>query len=294
LGVTRVEIGVQAPDEKILKLVNRGHGLKEIINATKLLKNAGFKITYHLMPSLPGSSYRKDLKMLRDIFTNPDYKPDNIKFYPTSIVKYSQLEKWYKQGKYQPLDEQTLIKLIVNFKKNIVPPWVRIQRLVRDLTVNDIVVDTFPSNLRQKIESELKKQKITCPCIRCREIKSKLKATKLEFNIIKYQASNGQEYFLQYIDSQNRLYGLLRLRLFNKQAIVRELHVYGEMVPIGQNTPGKTQHYGLGQLLLKKAEDITLKHNIKQLKIISGIGVRPYYHRLGYRLEDTYMVKSWQ
>jgi len=294
LGITRVEMGVQAVDEKILRLVNRGHGLQEIKQATRLLKNAGFKITYHLMPGLPGSNYQKDLKMLREIFSNPDYMPDNIKFYPTSVVKHSQLENWYKQGKYKPLDEQTLTKLVINFKKNIVPPWVRIQRLVRDLTVNDIVVDTFPSNLRQKIEKELKKQNIKCPCIRCREIKTDLKATALKLEIITYKASNGTEHFLQYVDKNNRLYGLLRLRLFDKQAMVRELHVYGESVPISQNQPGKTQHFGLGQVLLKKAEEITLKQSIKQLSIISGIGVRPYYQRLGYRLENTYMVKSWQ
>ena len=294
LGVTRVEIGVQAPSEKILKLINRGHGLKEIIKATKLLKNAGIKVTYHLMPGLPGSSYSKDFKMLNEIFTNPNYKPDNIKFYPTSVVKYSQLEQWYKQGKYQPLDEKTLTKLVINFKKTIVPPWVRIQRLVRDLTVNDIIVNTFSSNLRQKITQELKEQKIKCPCIRCREIKSDQKATKLKLEIINYEASCGQEYFLQYVDNQNRLYGLLRLRIFANQAIVRELHVYGEVNPLGQRDKAKTQHAGLGQKLLQKAEQITKKQQINKLAIISGIGARGYYHRLGYRLENTYMVKSWQ
>jgi len=294
LGVTRVEIGVQAPDEKILRLVNRGHGLKEIVRATRLLKDAGFKITYHLMPGLPGSSYQKDIKMLKEIFSNPSYMPDNIKFYPTSVVKHSQLEKWYQQGKYQPLDEKTLTKLILHFKKNIVPPWVRIQRLVRDLTVNDIVVDTFPSNLRQKIKVKLKNQNIHCPCIRCREIKSAIKASKLKQQTITYKASNGQEFFLQYVDSQNRLYGLLRLRIFQKQAIVRELHIYGEVSPIGERHTNKTQHSGLGQKLLNKAEQIVQKHKIKELAVISGIGAREYYRKLGYRLKKTYMVKSWQ
>ncbi len=294
LGVTRIEIGVQAPDEKILRLVNRGHGLKEIVRATKLLKNTGFKITYHLMPGLPGSSYQKDIKMLKEIFSNPNYMPDNIKFYPTSVVKHSPLEKWYRQGKYQPQDEKTLTKLILNFKKSIVPPWVRIQRLVRDLTVNDIVVDTFPSNLRQKIEAELRKQNINCPCIRCREIKSAKKANELKLNIITYKASDGQEYFLQYIDSQNRLYALLRLRIFGKHAVIRELHVYGEVSPLGERQGRKTQHTGLGQRLLNKAEQIVQKHRIKKLSIISGIGAREYYQKLGYQLEKTYMIKSWQ
>ena len=291
LGVTRIEMWVQAPDEKILKLVNRGHGLREIIEATKLLKNAGFKITYHLMPGLPGSSYKQDVKMLKEIFNNPDYKPDNIKFYPTSVVKHSELATWYEQGKYKPLNEKTLTRLVLEFKKNIVPPWVRIQRLVRDLTVNDIVVDTFPSNLRQKIEIELQKQKIKCPCIRCREIKMNKPTDLVELKIIQYEASNGQEYFLQYVDDQDRIYGLLRLRIHNKHAIVRELHVYGEAIPLGERRLNKTQHIGLGRLLMKKAEEITQEQKVKRLQVISGIGAREYYRKLGYHLHDTYMLK---
>lgn len=294
LGVTRLEIGVQAPNEKILKLINRGHGLKEIVSATKLLKNAGFKITYHLMPGLPGTNPKKDLKMLEEVFTNPDYKPDNIKFYPTSVVKYSKLADWYRKGKYQPYDEKVLSKLVVEFKKRIVPPWLRIQRLVRDLTVNDLVVNAFPSNLRQKIALELKTKKIKCQCIRCREIKTQLKASKLELVILNYAASGGQEYFLQYVDSQNRLYALLRLRIFAKQAVVRELHVYGKVVPLGARGKTKTQHTGLGKKLLRRTETIVRGQGIKTLSIIAGIGAREYYRMLGYRLKDTYMVKSWQ
>lgn len=291
LGVTRVEMGVQAIDEKILALVNRGHGLEEIKQATKLLRNSGLKITYHLMPGLPGSSYQKDLNMLKEVFTNSDYKPDNIKFYPTSVVKHSQLETWYKKGKYKPLNETTLTQLVLNFKKNIVPPWVRIQRLVRDLTVNDLVVDTFPSNLRQKITTQLQQQHIHCPCIRCREIKLNRPDPNPHLEIISYRANAGTEYFLQYVDQQNRLYGLLRLRLFDKQAVVRELHVYGQTVPIGQNQPQQPQHTGLGQQLLKKAETITKQHGLDQLRIISAVGARPYYQRLGYFRQGHDMVK---
>ena len=292
LGVTRVEMGVQAPDEQILKLIKRGHGLKEIWEATKLMKNAGLKVTYHLMPGLPGSNPRKDLEMLKEIFTNPKYKPDNLKFYPTSVVKYSELAKWHSEGKYQPYSEKDLTELVLKFKKSIVPPWLRIQRLVRDLTTNDILVDTFPSNLRQKIKTELIKQKIQCPCIRCREIKSQVKTDQLKLDIIHYEANDGEEYFMQFVDSKNRIYALLRLRIVAKKAIVRELHVYGEATPLGEHQKTKTQHTGLGQKLLTQAEAVAKKQGINTLSIISGIGAREYYRKLGYRLVDTYMLKS--
>lgn len=292
LGVTRVEIGVQAPDDELLQRINRGHGVKEIITATRLLKNAGFKITYHLMPGLPGSNLNKDLKMLEEIFTNPDFKPDNIKFYPTSVVKYSLLQKWHEQGLYKPYDEKTLIRLILEFKKRIVPRWVRIQRLVRDLTVNDIVVDTFPSNLRQKIEHLLQKNNIRCPCIRCREIKNERKNPRTKLKTTVFDASGGKEYFLEIIDNKDRLYGLLRLRIVSKtSAIVRELHVYGTMLEIGKSDKTRVQHQGLGKLLLEQAEYLTKKHGIQKLAVISGIGAKEYYRALGYKLEHTYMVK---
>jgi len=292
LGVTRVEMGVQAPDEQILKLIKRGHGLKEIWEATKLMKDAGLKVTYHLMPGLPGSNPQKDLKMLEEIFTNPKYKPDNLKFYPTSVVKYSELAEWHEAGKYQPYSETDLTELVLKFKKNIVPPWLRIQRLVRDLTTNDILVDTFPSNLRQKLETELARQKIKCPCIRCREIKAQTKADNLRLEILDYPASEGTEHFLQFVDLKNRLYALLRLRIAEGKAIVRELHVYGEATPLGEHAKTKTQHTGLGQKLLENAEAITKAQGINQLSVIAGIGAREYYRKLGYQLEGTYMLKS--
>ena len=308
LGVTRVEVGVQAPDDKLLEKVKRGHGTKEITQATKLLKETGFKITYHLMPGLPGSSVNKDLQMLAEIFENPAYKPDNIKFYPTSVVKYSKLAKWYKQGKYKPYDEQTLSQLITKFKQEIVPEWVRIQRLVRDLTTNDVLVEAFPSNLRQIVHQKSGSKKVICSCIRCREIKTSPKQKKLKLKQLVYDANEGKEYFLQYVDQNNRLYALLRLRIpansINKQklplialkncALVRELHVYGEALKIGEKSRAKTQHQGLGGKLLKEAEVITKKHKIQKLAIIAGVGTREYYHKLGYQLQKTYMIKSLQ
>lgn len=299
LGVTRVELGVQTTSEKVLKIINRQHTIEASIKATNLLKDFGFKITYHLMPGLPGSNLGADLKMLKEVFSDERFKPDNLKFYPCSVVKHSPLEKLYEEGKYQPYNEKDLTTLIIQFKKKIVPRWLRIQRLIRDLTKNDIVVDSFPSNLRQKIEIELKRQKIKCSCIRCREIKNETQNPNLKLKITLYKASNGEEYFLEDIDVFDRLYGLLRLRLTNnnlistnKTALVRELHIYGGAVAIGKRDIDKPQHTGLGKDLLLEAEKIAREKGYSKIAIIAGIGVRKYYETLGYTLEKTYMVKT--
>ena len=305
LGVTRVELGVQHTDNKILQIVKRGHTFDDVVKATKLLREAGFKITYHLMPGLPGSSVEKDLQMLRQVFEDERLKPDSIKFYPTQIVWNSELLEWYRQGRYQPLQEKELLKIVLEFKRQIVPPWVRIQRLVRDLTSRDVAVPTFPSNFRQNLEKVLKEKGIKCPCIRCREIKHLSPTPPFELQVLEYDVSGGKEFFLQYIDSKGRLLGFLRLRLpehflKNKKffissiegsALVRELHIYGPAASLGEK--GKVQHKGLGRALLEKAENIAKHYGAKRIAIISGVGVRNYYRKLGYRLEEEgeYMVK---
>ncbi len=306
LGTTRVELGAQTTDPRVLQLTRRGHTLQDLVQATYLLKEAGFKITYHLMPGLPGSSVEKDIKMLQEVFSDPRFRPDSIKFYPTQVVYNSQLLDWYKQGKYQPITEEQLLKIVLEFKKNIVPEWLRIQRLVRDLTRQDVAVETFPSNFRQNLEKELKKRKISCPCIRCREIRDQKPTPPVELKITKYSASKGIEYFLQFVDKKNKILGFLRLRIpehflapkkdfFLKNiagsALIRELHIYGQSTPISDK--GDIQHTGLGKKLIQKAEEIAKSYGCKRIAVISGVGVREYYRRLGFELEDQaeYMLK---
>lgn len=305
LGVTRVELGVQTTDEEILKLINRGHQVKEVVLATKLLRDAGFKITYHLMPGLPGSNFEKDITVLKEIFEDERFKPDNIKFYPTQVVKNSLLAKWYQEGKYKPIDEEYLWKLTEVFKKEIVPPWVRINRLVRDLTKNDLVVETFPSNFRQNLEKYLKRKKIKCPCIRCREIRRQKIKGKVKINVIPYQAVGGKEFFIEAVDEDYKLLGYLRLRIpsfiFSKEkffikelqdaALIRELHVLGEATPISEK--GKIQHQGLGKKLIEKAEEITKEFNLQKIAVIAAVGTREYYRRLGFNkiVEGEYLIK---
>ncbi len=305
LGATRVEIGVQSIYDPVLKKVKRGHGVKATIKATKLLKEAGFKVCYHLMPNLPGSDLQKDLQMFQTIFSDSHFMPDMIKIYPCVVTYQAKLHQWFKQGKYHPYTDQQLIDLLLQIKK-IVPQWVRINRLGRDIPAKNISAGNKVSNIRQVLQRKMAQTNSKCQCIRCREIRSrKIENCKLE--IVNYAASGGNEYFLQYKDKQNQLYALLRLRL-GKIAIIRELHTYGESVPIKKKVPvgfqpngiptrlasaGTVQHEGLGKKLVKKAEAIARKQGFKKITVISGVGVRGYYRKLGYQLKNTYMVKSF-
>jgi len=292
LGCTRVEIGVQAVDDKILKLNKRGHDVKTIAEATKKLKQFGFKVTYHFMPALPGSNPRKDIKMFQELYSDERFQPDQIKFYPTTVVKDSLLYRWWKEGKYKAYSDKQLEKVIIESKK-IVPVYTRIIRLIRDIPGESIEAGNKITNLRQV----MKDRGVVCNCIRCREAKDKLINEKdLKLNILKYKSSGGEEYFISF-DSLDKkiLYGFCRLRIDRNSkissAIVRELHVYGQLVPVGDKK--KVQHSGLGKKLMAEAEKIAQKNKFKDLAVISGVGVRGYYRKLGYKLKDTYMVKNF-
>jgi len=305
LGCTRVEIGVQTIDDKILKLNKRGHLVEQIIKATKLLKDAGFKISYHLMPNLPGSNPAKDLAMFKKIFSDQNFQPDMLKIYPCVVTKTSELYKWLKLGKYKPYSDKQLLELLIKIKK-IIPPYVRISRLIRDIPKESILAGNKISNLRQLIQEEFKRTGQVCQCIRCREARNqtiKLKSVKLK--VIKYKASDGLEYFLSYESKDNKtLFAFLRLRVsknpnqellkalpeLKDAAIIREVHTYGQLIPLNTNQKA-IQHLGLGKRLIQEAEKITQKQGFKKIAVISGIGVREYYKKLGYQLENTYMVK---
>jgi len=306
LGATRVELGVQALDDKILQLNKRGHGVAEIVQATELLKNFGFKVTYHIMPGLPGSTPAKDLKMFKQLFVDERFQPDQLKFYPTVVTRGSLLYYWWKAGKYKPYSPKVLENLIIACKK-IVPPYVRIIRLIRDIPGESIIAGNMITNLRQVI----KDRGIACGCIRCREAREKeLRIKNYELRITKYKASGGEEYFLSYESKDGKiLYGFCRLRLITRNlqlvtrnsksplppllkgaGLIRELHVYGELVPVGQNK--KIQHAGLGKMLMREAERIVALSGYKKIAVIAGVGVRGYYRKFGYKLKNSYMVRD--
>ena len=285
LGCTRVELGVQAIDDEILKINKRGHGVEAIARATALLRDFGFKITYHLMPGLPGSTPAKDLKMFKQLFSDERFQPDQIKFYPTVVTKGSLLYKWWKAGKYKPYTDKQLEKLIIDCKK-VVPPYVRIIRLIRDIPSESIEAGNKMTNLRQIMQQK----GVECHCIRCRETKE-YSITNFQYSIIKYQAAHGMEYFIQAVGADGEtLYGFCRLRIAGDKAMIRELHVYGDLVPMDGEK--KVQHAGLGKLLMLEAEKIACENECPQISVIAGVGVRGYYRKLGYQLKKTYMVKK--
>ena len=305
LGCTRVELGAQNISDKILKINQRGHGVPAIINATKILKNFGFKISYHMMPGLPGSSIRKDLEMFKKLFKNPAFQPDLIKIYPCVVTLNSPLYKIWQEKKFTPLTNIQTQKLLGNIKK-IVPAYVRISRLIRDIPETSILAGPKVSNLRQILTQE----KIQCQCIRCREIRQNFSSKeKIILNRIDYDASSGKEIFLQYISpDQKKLFALLRLRInpslkseknnnypkiLEKSAIIRELHTYGKIVGIDKKNENSPQHMGLGKKLVIEGEKISFNEfKCKKIIVISGIGARDYYRKMGYKLKDTYLVKK--
>jgi len=301
LGCTRVEIGVQSIYNDVLKKNQRGHAVEQTIKATKLLKDAGFKVSYHMMPGLLASSFKKDLGMFKEIFSNPDFQPDLVKIYPCVVTRNSDLYKLWKQKKYKALTNREAEKLICEIKK-IIPPYVRISRLVRDIPTTSIVAGPNVSNLRQIIQNK----GIKCNCIRCREVRGNYTAKdKIILRRIDYDASGGKEIYLEYCSPDHKkLYSLLRLRipshnhpsLFRKsegQAIIREVHTYGKLVSLGAREKKSPQHAGLGKKLIAEAERIVREEfDCQKISVIAGVGVREYYRKLGYKLKETYMVKT--
>ncbi|MFH1823542.1 MAG: tRNA uridine(34) 5-carboxymethylaminomethyl modification radical SAM/GNAT enzyme Elp3 [archaeon] len=300
-GATRVELGVQALDDEIYKLVCRGHKIKEVTDATKRLKDYGFKVFYHLMMGLPSVNLKKDIQLFKKVFSDSRFRPDGVKLYPTQVIRGSILEKWYEDGKYVPYSQEELINLLVKLK-SLVPRYSRIMRVMREIPPAYLVAGIKRIDLRDVVLKRMKEKNLECKCIRCREVGHLLrKGKEIDPNSIKlcrltYEASSGKEILLTFEDTKNDiLIGLLRLRILpkEKKAFVRELHVYGPELNIGEKKEVSWQHKGYGAQLLGEAEKIVKKEfKIKKIIVISGVGVREYYRKLGYKLEEDYMVKN--
>jgi len=291
-GVTRVELGVQMPDDKIYKLIKRGHSVKDVVDATRELKNAGFKVGYHIMPGLPGSNIKKDLQLFKKLFSDERFKPDQLKIYPCQVIKGSKLEDEYWKKKYKPYTKEQLEKLLTEMLK-IVPRYCRVMRVMREIPPDYLIAGTTRIDLRKDVEEKLRKNKNEIKEIRFREIgfAGKEINKNLKLKITKYKASGGDEYFLEIVNDDDILFGLLRLRITNGKSIIRELHVYGQSLKLGEE--GKvSQHMGLGKWLMEEAEKIAQEKKCKKILVISGIGVREYYRKMRYELENSYMVKK--
>ncbi|MBA7512553.1 tRNA uridine(34) acetyltransferase [subsurface metagenome] len=313
-GATRVEIGIQTVFDEIYKKNNRGHTTQDSIDAIRIAKDAGLKINAHMMPNLPGSNFAKDLESFDILFSHPEYRPDMLKIYPCLVIKGTKLYDWWKDGRYTPYSLDELINLIAKIKQHL-PPYVRIQRIMRDIPAFLIEAGCKKSNLRQLVNTRLKELDINCNCIRCREYGIIKREKNIEgglFNNIKlnrldYKASLGQETFLSYENKkEGYLVGYLRLRKPSefahrpelrdgKTMIIREVRVVGELVPKDANprNNNQLQHRGYGKLLMENAEKIAVEdYNSKKLAVISGIGARDWFYKMGYKLDGYYVSKK--
>jgi len=311
MGVTRVELGVQNIYDDIYALVNREHTVEDVVEATRVLKDAGLKVAYHMMPGLPGSNYQRDLKAFKKIFADPDFKPDMTKIYPCLVLKGTKAYEWWRRGEYKPYTTEEAVELIVEVKK-IVPPWVRIMRVQRDIPAYLIEAGVNQGNLRELVQKRLREQNMRCRCIRCREVghrwlKDKIKPNIRNIKVVttKEKASEGEEIFISAEDPENDvLVGYLRLRIPSEKAhrpeinsepcsIVRELHVYGPLVPVGKHLANAWQHKGYGSILLSEAESVSKEeYDRKKVIITSALGTKQYYKRFGYNYDGPYMSKT--
>ncbi|MCW4005521.1 MAG: tRNA uridine(34) 5-carboxymethylaminomethyl modification radical SAM/GNAT enzyme Elp3 [Candidatus Bathyarchaeota archaeon] len=311
MGVTRIELGVQNPDDALYRLVERDHTVADVAQATQTAKDAGLKIVYHLMPGMPGSNREKDIEAFKTVFTNPAFKPDMIKIYPCLVIDGTKVSQWHKNGAYQPYTTQQAADLIAEVKR-FIPPWVRIMRVQRDIPAQYITAGVKNGNLRQIVQRQLVEHGERCRCIRCREVGHRLAVDGVQADLenvkissTTYEASEGTEVFISAEDPANDvLIGYLRLRVPSQKAfrpeivaapsaVVRELHVYGQLVPVGKHWAGAWQHRGFGASLLAEAERLAREaYDLKKILVISALGTKQYYMRLGYSRDGVYVSKN--
>ncbi len=306
-GVTRVEIGVQNPDDEIYEKIDRGHTVADVVEATSQLKDSGLKVGYHMMPGVLGYNPELDLRAFEKIFGDERFRPDMIKIYPCLILKGTCYYDQWMRDEFTPMNTEEAVDLIVKIKA-MLPKWVRTMRIQRDIPSTLIEAGIKSSNLGQLVYREMEKQNISCECIRCREVGQMLKkGIRPEKDYIRlltteYNASGGKEFFLSFEDeSNNVLIGFLRLRIpknpFRSEitpqtSLIRELHVYGPMLAVGEKPRFEWQHLGYGKELMAKAEEISMDIGMNKILVTSGVGVRDYYQRLGYQRDGPYMGKK--
>ncbi|AET40910.1 Elongator subunit ELP3 Ecym_7057 [Eremothecium cymbalariae DBVPG len=308
-GCTRLEIGVQSLYEDVARDTNRGHTVKSVCETFAVAKDAGYKVVSHMMPDLPNVGMERDIEQFKEYFENPNFRTDGLKIYPTLVIRGTGLYELWKSGRYKSYNANALVDLVARVMA-LVPPWTRIYRVQRDIPMPLVTSGVENGNLRELALARMKDFGTSCRDVRTREVgiqevHHKVQPDQVELIRRDYYANGGWETFLSYEDpKQDILIGLLRLRKASKKytyrkeftsqrtSIVRELHVYGSVVPLHSRDPRKFQHQGFGTLLMEEAERISREeHGSEKISVISGVGVRNYYARLGYELDGPYMSK---
>ncbi len=301
LGATKIQIGYQSLSDDVLELNQRGHDVAASRAATKLLRQAGFKIQAHWMPNLYGSTPERDVEDFARLFSDPDFRPDELKLYPCSLIESAELMTHYDAGRYRPYAEDELLSILIGCMTRT-PVYCRLSRVIRDIPGDDILAGSRVTNFRAIAEAEMEKRGISSRDIRAREIRGEAtSADTLRLEAERFRTSVGDELFLQFVTESDRLAGFLRLCLpeepayiaeLDGAALIREVHVYGAAVTIGERDEGKSQHVGLGRRLIEKAAALALEEGFSKMAVISSIGTRDYYRRQGFHDGELYQHRA--
>jgi elongator complex protein 3 len=302
LGVTKVQMGAQSLDDRILEMNNRGHDVECTRRATALLRAAGFKIVLHWMPNLHGATPESDREDFSRLWQG--FCPDEIKIYPNQLLANAELYEYWQRGEFHPYTTEELIDLIADIKPGI-PRYCRVNRVIRDIPSTNVVEGNKRTSLRQDIHDEMKRRGTRCQCVRCREVKGRtVDLSLLKLNDLIYPSDKAEEHFISYETPDDKLAGFVRLSLPERDspqtsltdlegaALIREVHVYGQSLAVGAEKEGAAQHAGLGTRLLQEAETIAKEHGFTRLAVISAIGTRKYYLERGFERGELYLVKN--
>jgi elongator complex protein 3 len=304
LGVTKIQMGTQSQDNRILERNKRGHTVEQTQRAVELLRAAGFKIVLHWMPNLLGATLDSDRDDFKKLWEMQGLRPDELKIYPCQLLENAELYAYWQRGEYTPYTTQELIDLIADIKPGI-PRYCRVNRIIRDIPSDNVVAGNKRTSLRQDVQREVKRRGERCKCVRCREIRGRgVEAAGLRENDLVYEAGGAMEHFLSTDTADDRLVGYLRLSLpgrnspevglrdLERSALIREVHVYGQSLRVGSEMEGAAQHMGLGSSLMERAEGIARREGYARMAVIAALGTREYYRKLGYHLGETYMLKD--
>jgi elongator complex protein 3 len=302
LGVTKVQMGAQSLDDHILEINKRGHDVECTRKATALLRAAGFKIVLHWMPNLMGATPESDREDFARLWT--DFCPDEIKIYPNQLLANAELYEYWQRGEFQPYTTEELIDLIADIKPTI-PRYCRVNRVIRDIPSTNVVEGNRRTSLRQDVQEELRRRGTRCECVRCREVRGKtVHPELLKLDDMVYRTGAAEEHFISYVTPDDKLAGFVRLSLPGKDssqtgmpdldgaALIREVHVYGQSLPVGAEKQGAAQHTGLGTRLLAQAETIAQAKGLKRMAVISAVGTRGYYLERGFERGELYLTKA--